>query len=270
MASDITESRLTVLGRCETTKKLKCLCKCGGTKFVAAGNLWPKGTTSSCGCLRRELRAAKNKVHGYNVRGKRARLYNSWTNMVSRCTNPKNDDYKDYGGRGITVFVEWRESFEKFKDWALSNNYAEGLEIDRADNSRGYSPDNCRWVTHKQNVRNTRSNKNFEFNGETLCVSEWAEKHSINTHTLGGRLRRGWSMDKALLTPAECRPRKAYGSYCITVRGETLPFVEMAKKYNIPIQRAYDRVYVLGWGADDAFTLPKNTRLAPKGKTKCQ
>ena len=89
------------------------------------------------------------------------RLHRTWNSMKQRCSNPKFKQYKDYGGRGITVCPEWasRDGFVSFAKWALENGFREDLEIDRRDNDRGYSPDNCRWVTHKVNMNNRRVSK---------------------------------------------------------------------------------------------------------------
>ena len=88
----------------------------------------------------------------YKHGGKGTRLYNIWNNMKQRILNPNNKDYKNYGGRDITICNEWLE-FIPFRDWSLSNGYADNLEIDRIDNNLGYSPENCQWITQKENMR---------------------------------------------------------------------------------------------------------------------
>lgn len=103
----------------------------------------------SCGCLKISI------SHGL----KHERIYNVWAKIVGRCSNMNNEAYHNYGGRGITICREWKESFSAFKDWADKNGYSDYLEIDRIDNDRGYSPENCKFSTRAQNARNRRSTK---------------------------------------------------------------------------------------------------------------
>jgi len=116
--------------------------------------------------------------------------------------NKNRVKYKDYGGRGITVCQEWR-TFEPFQAWALANGYAENLSIDRIDNDKGYSPENCRWVTEKQQSRNTRRNHFYTYGGQSKTLGEWAEQFKIKPYTLKARLKHGWSIDRALETPVK-------------------------------------------------------------------
>ncbi len=127
-------------------------CECGVRKEVATISL-RSGRTKSCGCLRKEIL----KTHG----GTGTPLYDVWHSMVSRCNCTTNDDYKNYGGRGIKVCRAWSRQFETFRDWALKKGYTSGLSIDRENNSKGYSPSNCRWATPSQQGRNKRSPGNL-------------------------------------------------------------------------------------------------------------
>lgn len=79
------------------------------------------------------------------------RLYSIFQNMKQRCYNPNDPKYGSYGGKGIAICQEWLDDFEVFYDWAMANGYRDDLTIDRKDNHKGYSPDNCRWITMKQN-----------------------------------------------------------------------------------------------------------------------
>lgn len=95
---------------------------------------------------------------GLAMKGDNAGIYNSWQNMKQRCNNPKHPKYSNYGGRGITVCPEWL-NIVTFKKWALEHGYKPGLTVDRIDNDKGYSPDNCRWVSVSENSRKKSSTK---------------------------------------------------------------------------------------------------------------
>ena len=146
------------------------MCDCGRETIVAQSSL-RSGVTQSCGCLMRELSSKRATKHG----GRKTRLYRIWDNMKSRCSNPTKGNYKEYGGRGIKVCEEWLHDFAAFRDWALANGYDDALTIDRIDNDKGYSPDNCRWITQAEQNRNQRTNHMVTYHGETKAIREWAQ-----------------------------------------------------------------------------------------------
>lgn len=111
------------------------------------------------------------------------KLYSLWNSMIHRCEDKKRESYQRYGKRGIAVCKEWHDA-NVFMDWAENNGYKPGLQIDRIDNEKGYSPENCRWVTAKQNSRNTRRNRNLTINGEKKTVSEWCEIYDVSPYTV--------------------------------------------------------------------------------------
>jgi hypothetical protein len=123
--------------------------------------------------------------------------------MVARCHRKNTKAYPAYGGRGITVCDEWKNSFQSFYDWAMENGYNDGLSIDRIDNDKGYSPVNCRWVTMDTQSNNRRSNVTVEYNGESHTVAEWAKILGIKYGTLHKRLEEGWSAEDAFHTPVK-------------------------------------------------------------------
>ena len=104
-----------------------------------------------------------------------SKLHNLWRCMKQRCYNKNKDNYKWYGGRGISVCDEWLNNFMSFYDWAINNGYKDGLKIDRIDVNKNYCPENCRFITQKEQCRNTRKNKYITYKGIKKCYSEWEE-----------------------------------------------------------------------------------------------
>ena len=129
------------------------------------------------------------------------RIDNIYKSMIDRCNNSKSYNYLNYGARGITVCDEWKKDKTKFFKWAYENNYQSNLTLDRKDNTKGYSPENCRWVTYKVQNNNKRSNKYIEAFGECKTLSQWSESTGIKLGTLWSRLKKGWEIEKALTTP---------------------------------------------------------------------
>lgn len=139
----------------------ECLCDCGNTKVVIGENL-RAGFTTSCGCYKREVEVKASVTHGLShVDGKKSRLYSIWGDMKRRCNNIKNKEYKNYGGRGITVCDEWEHDYLKFHEWAIANGYDGSLTLDRINVNGNYEPSNCKWSTWSQQGQNKRmSTKN--------------------------------------------------------------------------------------------------------------
>ena len=183
--------RLTVIKEHHRSEKSGyywlCRCDCGKMAIVSGGNL-RCGSTKSCGCLAAECKPPKNIKHGMS----RTKLHGIWVAMRQRCTNPNDANYARYGGRGITVCDEWVNSFEAFRDWAIANGYVEGkMDLDRTDNDKGYSPDNCRFISHRENLRNTHRKLHDVINGEDITLAEAAEKYSIPYRLIYQRYKRG-------------------------------------------------------------------------------
>ena len=112
--------------------------------------------------------------------------------MKQRCYNINYTYYKDYGGRGIAVCDEWLNDFQAFYEWSMNNGYKDNLTIDRIDNNKGYSPNNCRWVTRKTQVQNRRNNVYITYDGKTQTLSQWADELGVRYNTLVLRHIRGW------------------------------------------------------------------------------
>jgi hypothetical protein len=115
--------------------------------------------------------------------------------MVQRCTSPNNQNYAQYGGRGVTVCDQWL-TFANFL--ADMGDRPEGKTLDRIDNSKGYEPGNCRWATRKEQQRNRRSNRLLTHAGQTKTMAQWAEDLGVPYTRLQGRLKMGWSVDRVL------------------------------------------------------------------------
>lgn len=174
----------------------RCQCDCGNVKVLPASAL-RSGNTQSCGCLRVEVSTLRALTHGLSG----SPIYRRWTGMIGRTTNPNDARWAHYGGRGITVCERWRK-FENFAE-DMGPTFDPALQLDRIDNDGPYSPDNCRWATPSEQALNRRSNRHLEADGITLTLREWSRRLAIKESTIVARLKRGWSVERALgLTPA--------------------------------------------------------------------
>lgn len=149
-------------------------------------------------------RGAAGITHGHNAGKKKTPTLQTWASMRARCTNPKKSDYQYYGGRGITVCDRW-QSFENFL--ADMGEKPPGTSLDRIDNSGNYEPSNCRWATRAEQMRNTRQTRMLTLNGKTQCVVDWERELGFKPVTITMRLRRGWSVEKALTMPLRVQPQ---------------------------------------------------------------
>ena len=192
--------RLVVIKRMDNDEwgRLRWLCKCYcGKEKIIVGQSLRSGATKSCGCLQKEIVSIANTTHGQT----RTKTYDVWHNMIQRCTNPKHKYYKHYGGRGIKVCKRWMK-FENFLE--DMGKIPEGYSIDRINNNKGYKKSNCKWSTKKEQSRNTRRNRSGTYGGKTQLLIEWSEETGIPYSTLWQRIYRlGWSIEKALTTPAK-------------------------------------------------------------------
>ena len=209
----------------------KCKCDCGNTKFVSGGHL-RDGHTQSCGCLHDENSRNVNKTHGKC----HTRLHATWTNMLQRCTNPKNHKYNRYGERGICVCDEWRD-FQNFYEWAMSNGYADELTIDRIDNNGNYEPSNCRWVDSYTQMNNTSTNKMLYYKDGYYSIADISRMSETPYNLLRNRLANGWGLEDAIKIPVR-------DGYKLPIICEDIEFESIdkcAKYYHIkpPTMRAW-------------------------------
>lgn len=166
-----------------------CKCDCGVVRAVTQRTLLT-GKSKSCGCL-------SVTVHGFTSRKRnRHPIYNSWMCMRRRCLDPKNIEYKNYGGRGITFCARWNDFSLFLKD--MGATWERGRTLNRIDNNGNYCPENCNWATKLEQSHNTRSNVFLTFNGESKCLNQWARDLGVGVNVFYGRYIRGYPLDKLL------------------------------------------------------------------------
>ena len=171
----------------KTCKSLsECACDCGAV-VVKRNNDLLTGRVVSCGCVKRERsrrmmweRAERSNANHMS----QTPLYRCWYSMVQRCTNPRDRRYDRYGGRGIGVSKAWLMSFRKFRDWAMSRGYADGLELDRIDPDGWYCPSNCRFADHVTLANSRSNNRVIEYNGRRMTVMQWSREIGAGYGTL--------------------------------------------------------------------------------------
>ncbi len=174
----------------------ECRCDCGKNRLVR-GSMLREGRTKSCGCLVGEVRRPRA-IPGAMIGGKVSPEYIIWAGMKARCSNPKHDRYGSYGGRGIKVCARWMK-FENFlADMGQRPNGR--YSIERKNTDGDYEPSNCIWLPLSKQARNTTVNRRITFNGETLCIAEWAERLGLSQSTLTERLEK-WTLERALTEP---------------------------------------------------------------------
>ena len=176
---------------------------CGTEKWVAYNN-FKGGHYRSCGCKKLEYIGDSHRTHGEA----HSRLYNIFYGMYDRCYREGCSNYRRYGARGIRICDEWLHNYDAFSTWAYANGYTEDLTIDRLDIDKGYSPENCRWATVLQQSRNTSRTRWVTMGDEAKSLSEWCEIYHIAQSVVHGRLRMGWEMERALVTPVKIIHRK--------------------------------------------------------------
>lgn len=184
----------------------RVVCDCGEVFVARVGNI-ARGHTTSCGCTHREDTSARTRTHGRGIEPE----YRSWWNMLRLCEDPQNRSFHYYGGRGITVCERWRESFENFiADMGPRPSPKHGLG--RIDNAGPYSPENCRWATTVELIRNRRNTKFIVVDGVSVTAASVCEKHAVPQKIFWGRIGVGWDELKAATTPYTPRIKRTKGS----------------------------------------------------------
>lgn len=186
--------QLTIIGLLGVNKEQRatwlCLCDCGNLQ-VAAINSLMSGNTKSCGCRRSVISRGKAIVHGQS----HTNLYYRWQKIISRCCNPSDPYYHNYGGRGIQISDAWYYSYTTFlTDVGLPPTLQHSL--DRVDNNGHYEKSNVRWATRKEQGGNKRNNHNLTINGETHHIAEWCRLTQVPRSKVSVRLRLGWTPEE--------------------------------------------------------------------------
>ncbi len=211
-----------------------CKCDCGNEVTCSLANL-TSGNTSSCGCLKRETASNNNSTH----RQSKTRLYRCWQHMKHRCYREDNENYSYYGGRGIIMCDEWKDSYENFSKWAIDNGYKDNLTIDRIDCDGNYEPSNCRWITQKEQTRNTRRNTFVYLEGKGFSVhkftfSELCEILKVNYPLSVKRIyqyikkRKAIELSQSKVTKTSEQVWSEEDEHRV---GDTIYFLETAKKH---------------------------------------
>lgn len=198
VALDLTNQKfgkLTVIGQGSHVGKVKawdCICDCGNKKLVKTGNL-RSGATQSCGCMKKE-RLQKNNPRTTHGKSNNP-TYISWQCMKARCGNKNHKHYSIYGGAGITYQSSWQFFDEFLKDMG-EKPY--GFTLERIDNKKGYTKENCRWASRKEQAQNTSTVRNLTFNGKTMCMLDWSKELNISYNQIKSRFHKGLSAQQIL------------------------------------------------------------------------
>ena len=217
-----------------------CRCECGNT-VVVAGHHLRSGTVTTCGCVHHK----SNGMSGSPV-------YKVWQAMKTRCYSTTCSHYRNYGARGITVSDRWLESFNNFYE-DMGDRPFDGATLERKENSKGYSKDNCKWATRHEQMANTRVSRLLTYNGETKCITEWARGIGVDPKTIHYRLKQGWTLNDALNKPATPAAEKT--AKMITFNGETRSITGWARKLGINHASLCERLDS-GWPLEKALTAP--------------
>lgn len=192
------------LDRIERKKSYwKCKCDCGVEKVIRGDTL---EVVRSCGCIKKEQDIKNLGIKNHHEMTYHP-VYTIWHAMVSRCTNPKDHAYKDYGGRGITVCDEWKD-VRKFAEWADKNGFQKGLSIERVDVNGNYCPENCKWIPKNEQSRNRRNTVMLTVDNVTKPLFKWAEEYGVSYRLLYGRVKKGYTKANDLFYKGNLQKRE--------------------------------------------------------------
>lgn len=209
--------------------KVECLCDvCGNTHIKFTNTLH-----NECICPN----LPKRKSHGKS----NTPLYNVWYGIKQRCYYKKHIGYERYGGRGIAMCDDWRNNFQTFYDWSMSNGYKNGLQIDRIDNDGNYEPSNCRWVDKFTNANNKSTNITFTHDSKTMSLKAWCRYLNISYKTCMTRYYRGHTIDECLnLVPLkDGRNKTPHNAVLYEYEDKLYSIKNLAEQLNMPKWKLY-------------------------------
>ena len=218
-------------------RMIYCLCDCGNYKSVRLDSL-KNGSIKSCGCLHKKVLSELFTTHGVSHTDE----HKTWNRMKKRCYDDSDISFARYGGRNINVCDEWLNSFDKFLE-DMGTRPSKQHSIDRIDNNLGYSKENCKWSTAKEQANNKENNRIIEHNGLSMTISQWGDRVNINTHTLYSRIKNGWDIEKSLTTPSH--EKISHTDRCnniIEYNGEKKKIKEWSKHAEVSVPTFYARI----------------------------
>lgn len=231
----------------------KVKCECGESEpFLIIGSTMKSGNTTSCGCARREKTGNKFRKHGMH----NSPEHRTWVEMHRRCYNENNAQYKDYGGRGIKMSEEWKNSFEAFyRDMGPKPGPA--YSIDRIKNDGDYEKGNCRWATRRTQNNNTSANVRYDYNGEDLTIAELAEKFKMPYATMRTRL---------IYFPIEAAVDKTikFNNFVFEIDNVSRTMKEWIARAGITFNEYVSR-RLEGWSVKDSLSAVKNKIYTSEG-----
>lgn len=201
-----------------------CRCKCGKEVLLPTSRIMSGRSYScpECGTRKNAERAARQlTTHGLSKTNKN--LYMVWHSMISRCEYQGDTNYGYYGGESKHVCDEWRHDYKAFYEWAKKSGYRPGLSIDRIDNTKGYSPQNCRWETQKVQAINSRSSTLVTVNGTTMCLNDWARAAGVWRQTIYD-----WRNKGILEEKIRERLPNGYSGRTVLIKGQQVTLYEEA------------------------------------------
>lgn len=232
-----------------------CVCDCGGTT-VTSSDMLRMARSQSCGCLRKEITSECTSTHKQS----NTPTYRTWARMKSRCFNPKDGSFANYGGRGIKMCDRWHNSFISFVE-DIGERPSREHSIDRIDNDGWYScgkcqeciskglTANCKWSTRVEQCNNRRSSHYVTINDRTQTLAEWCRELNIAVHTAQSRIARGWDDVRALQTPVRTQTLYAF-------QGESHTLKEWGVLCNLSVKVIRDRLTRYGWTLERSLITP--------------